>query len=73
MIEDLIGRLGASSRAIPYPAVVKSRGVLFGVLALALAGMAFAAAVAGVWVIAVAALVLAVWMADLARRDLTPR
>jgi hypothetical protein len=52
---------------------VKSRGVLFGVLALALAGMGFAAAVAGVWVIAVAALVLAVWMGDLARRDLTPR
>lgn len=56
-----------------YPAIVKSRGVLFAVLALALAGMAFAAATAGVWVIAVAALVLAIWMADLARRDLTPR
>jgi hypothetical protein len=52
---------------------VKSRGVLFGVLALALAGMAFAAATAGVWVIAAAALVLAVWMGDLARRDLRPR
>lgn len=56
-----------------YAPAVKSRGVLFGVLALALAGMAFAAAMAGVWVIAVAALVLALWMADLARRDLTPR
>jgi len=35
--------------------------------------MAFAAAMAGVWVIALAALVLGLWMADLARRDLTPR
>ena len=56
-----------------YPAGVKSRGVLFGVLALALAGMALAAATAGVWVIAVAALVLALWLGDLARRDLKPR
>jgi hypothetical protein len=61
------------SRIPRYAPAVKSRGVLFGVLALALAGMAFAAAMAGVWVIAVAALVLALWMADLARRDLTPR
>ncbi|HET6850616.1 MAG TPA: hypothetical protein VFH74_17300 [Gaiellales bacterium] len=52
---------------------MKSRGVLFGVLALALAGMAFAAATAGVWVIAVAAMVIALWMGDLARRDLRPR
>jgi hypothetical protein len=35
--------------------------------------MAFAAATAGVWVIAVAALVLALWLGDLARRDLKPR
>ncbi len=61
------------SRIPRYAAFVKSRGVLFGVLALALAGMAFAAAMAGVWVIALAALVLGLWMADLARRDLTPR
>jgi hypothetical protein len=52
---------------------VKSRGVLFGALALGLAGVAFSAATAGVWVIAVAAFVLAVWLGDLARRDLTPR
>jgi uncharacterized membrane protein YbaN (DUF454 family) len=53
-----------------YPRRVKSRGVLFLVLALGLATIGFAAASARVWVIAAAAGALAVWMADLARRDL---
>ena len=47
-----------------------ARGLLFVVLAFGLLGIAYGAARAGVWVIAVAALVLGVWMADLARRDL---
>ena len=41
---------------------MKSRGLLFLILALGLAGVALAAANARSWVIAVAAVVLAVWM-----------
>lgn len=52
---------------------MKSRGLLFLILALGLAGVALAAANARSWVIAVAAVVLAVWMGDLARRDLRVR
>ena len=52
---------------------MKSRGLLFLILALGLAGVALAAANARLWVIAVAAVVLAVWMGDLARRDLRVR
>jgi hypothetical protein len=49
---------------------VKSRGLLFVVLALGLAAIGLAAANAGVWVIAASSVALAVWMGDLARRDL---
>jgi hypothetical protein len=52
---------------------VKSRGVLFLALSLGLGGLALEAALARVWVIALAALVIAIWMGDLARRDLRPR
>jgi hypothetical protein len=52
---------------------VKSRGVLFLALSLGLAGLALEAALARVWVIALAALALALWMGDLARRDLLSR
>jgi hypothetical protein len=52
---------------------VKSRGILFAVLALGLAGLSLAAARHHVWVITAAALALALWMADLARRDLRAR
>ena len=52
---------------------MKSRGLLFCVLALGLAVLAAAAGGHGSWVIAVAAAVLAVWMADLARRELRAR
>jgi hypothetical protein len=52
---------------------VKSRGILFAALSLGLGALGLDAAHAGVWVIALAALGLAVWMADLARRDLRPR
>ncbi|MDX6551797.1 MAG: hypothetical protein QOH74_285 [Gaiellales bacterium] len=53
-----------------YPRAVKSRGLLFVVLAVGLAAIGLAAANAGVWVIAAASVALAVWMGDLARRDL---
>ena len=56
-----------------YAQAVKSRGILFSVLALGLAGLSFAAARHHVWVITAAALALALWMADLARRDLRAR
>jgi hypothetical protein len=45
--------------------------MLFVVLALGLAAIGIAAASAGVWVIAAAGGALALWMADLARRDLS--
>jgi hypothetical protein len=50
---------------------VKSRGLLFASLAIGFAGIAVAAARAGEWAIAVAGLALGLWMADLARRDLS--
>ena len=56
-----------------YAHAVKSRGILFTVLALCLAGLSLAAARHHVWVITAAALALALWMADLARRDLRAR
>jgi Na+/H+ antiporter NhaC len=46
------------------------RGLLFAVIALALAGVAVSAWRAGSRVIALAAIVLAAWMGDLALRDL---
>ena len=52
---------------------MKSRGLLFAVLALGLAGIGVAAATHREWVIAVAGVALGLWMADLARRDLRSR
>ena len=52
---------------------MKSRGVLFLVLAVGLGAVAVGAAGARSWIIALAAAVLAAWMGDLARRDLRPR
>jgi hypothetical protein len=52
---------------------LSARGVLFVVLALGLLGIAGAAASAGEWAVAVAALVIGAWMADLALRDLGVR
>ena len=52
---------------------LSARGVLFVVLALGLLGIAVAAATAREWAVAVAAAVLAAWMADLALRDLGVR
>jgi hypothetical protein len=52
---------------------LSARGALFVVLALGLLGIAGAAASAGEWAVAVAAAVLAGWMADLALRDLGVR
>jgi hypothetical protein len=43
---------------------------LFGVLTLALAGVAVASATAGEWIIAACAAVLAGWLASLARYSL---
>lgn len=48
----------------------RARGALFTALAVGLLGIAWEAAAASVWVIAAAAVVIGVWMADLARRDL---
>jgi hypothetical protein len=45
-------------------------GALFAVLTLAFAGIGAAAAVAGQWVIAAAAVALALWLAGLAFRSL---
>jgi len=47
--------------------------MLFVVLALGLLGIAVAAGTARQWAVAVAAAVLAAWMADLALRDLGVR
>jgi hypothetical protein len=47
------------------PSQRRALGVLFGFLALALAGVAWAAALAKQWVVAVAAGVIALWLASL--------
>jgi len=52
---------------------VNPRGLLFAGLALGLLAIGAFAAVSAVWVIAVAGVVLGLWMADLARRDLRKR
>ena len=54
------------STSSPRP---RARGILFTVLAAALIGIGYAAVRGGVWVIAVAAAAIGVWMADLALRD----
>jgi hypothetical protein len=51
----------------------RARGVLFTALAVGLLAIAWEAASAAVWVVAVAAVAIGLWMADLARRDLGPR
>jgi hypothetical protein len=51
----------------------RARGALFMALAAGLLAIAWEAASASVWVIAVAATAIGLWMADLARRDLGPR
>jgi hypothetical protein len=53
----------------------RALGFLFAVLAAGLGLIAVLSALEGgrAWVIALAALALAVWMGDLARRALTPR
>ena len=49
------------------------RGLLFAGLALGLVAIGAYAVVSAKWVIAVAGVVLGLWMADLARRDLRRR
>jgi hypothetical protein len=51
----------------------RARGALFVALAAGLLGIAWEAAASSVWVVAAAAGVIGLWMADLARRDLGPR
>jgi len=48
----------------------RALGILFSVLTFSFAGVAYAAADAGVWVIAFAAGVLALWLATMAFRGL---
>ena len=48
------------------PSQRRALGALFLLICLAFAGVAYAAAVAGVWVIVAAAGALALWMASLA-------
>ena len=52
------------------PSQRRALGALFLVLACAFAGIAYAAATARVWVVAVAAAVLAVWLLGFAARGL---
>jgi hypothetical protein len=47
------------------PSQRRALGVLFGFLALSLAGVAWAAALASQWIVAVAAAVIALWLASL--------
>lgn len=51
----------------------RARGALFTALAVGLLGIAWEAAASSVWVIAAAAVVIGLWMGDLARRDLGRR
>jgi hypothetical protein len=48
----------------------RARGILFVVICLGMLAIAVAAAMAGEWVVTVAAGAIGLWMADLARRDL---
>jgi hypothetical protein len=69
MEPEEVGRLPAAMAA---PSQRRALGALFGVLALAFAGIAFAAGSARKWVIVAAAAAIAVWMASLAVRALRP-
>jgi hypothetical protein len=53
----------------------RALGVLFAVLAVSLLAIGVLSALEGgrAWIIALAAAALGIWMADLARRVLTPR
>ena len=51
----------------------RARGILFVAIAVGMLAIALDAATAGEWVVTIAAGVLGLWMADLARRDLGPR
>jgi hypothetical protein len=55
------------------PSQRSALGALFLLLTLGFAGIAFASASAGVWVVAAAAAVIAIWMGGLALRALRPR
>jgi hypothetical protein len=55
-------------RTVAAPSQRRALFLLFVVLAVMFAGVGWAALSAGVWVIAAAAAVLAVWMASLARQ-----
>jgi hypothetical protein len=58
---------------VAAPSQRRILGVLFSVLSIGFAGVATAAAEAGVWVIGVAATVLAFWLATLALHALRAR
>jgi len=51
----------------------RARGILFAAIAVGMLALAVVAAMAGEWVVTVAAGAIGLWMADLARRDLGPR
>jgi hypothetical protein len=51
----------------------RARGILFVAIAVGMLALAVVAAMAGEWVVTVAAGAIGLWMADLARRDLGPR
>ena len=58
---------------MPAPSQRSALVVLFAILALAFAGVAFAAARQGVWVIGLSAAILGFWMAGMALRALRAR
>jgi membrane protein YdbS with pleckstrin-like domain len=62
----------ASIRSMPAPSQRRALGALFLLLAVAFAGIAFAAGTAREWIIVAAAAAIAVWMAGLAARGLRP-
>jgi len=57
---------------MPAPSQRRALGALFLVLAIAFAGIAFAAGAAEEWVIVAAAAAIALWMAGMAVRGLRP-
>jgi hypothetical protein len=57
---------------VAAPSQRRALGLLFLVLTIAFAGIAFGAATAGVWPVAIAAAALAAWLATMALRGLRP-
>ncbi len=57
---------------MPAPSQRRALGALFLVLALAFAGIAFAAGSADQWIIVAAAAAIGLWLAGLAARALRP-